>query len=979
MLTLKYIAKVSFAAMLAIGLAACGGGSDQTDDQTDEMSQPDPALVAAQDAAMTAATEAGTAAGAAEDAVMAQTGNQAADQASYDMANQAAMNARAAATAAQMASNAAAMTNDVAEARAHQATAEAQKAIADRANTDAMMYAGMVQAAQDAIDNPDPSLVAARGAAMTAATEADAAADAAEAAVMAQMDNQAADQASYDMANQAAMNARAAATAAQMASNAAAMTNDVAEARAHQATAEAQKAIADRANTDAMMYAGMVQTAQDDADEAQRMLDVAAARSAAMRSYMDADADATMAEAAADAAEATAPGSPGAMAAREAATAARTAANAAMMAHGAIMDGMTKAEADAQAADAATQAGMANSYYMTAKMENDDIQTADATLKEQQRVRDIADAKEAAKDAYMEAMAAKDEAEAAAMDAEQARDDAMVAYMQAMAARTDMDTAKMEYEEAKAAAMMAREAATDAMNAYMAAKMAADGIMDDGTAEAAEMARMTAETERDKAQTAARTADTQKTAAENAEGEAMMAAGMHVLGLLKAANAVEVKKDVAMAIGNAAGAGTGDADNNSSTTNGGSDSTATAAWPANTPANPDATPPTDEVGMSLTITVTRTGGTDLVFRTMAAEEDDTGTTEVDETIVTATKIDGLTGFMQGYSISDRGTHSIVFTDKDQDDAPTTAADPVTARVLTNFSLGSAGSPVGSVTELGTPSGNGFTGVEYSPASGEAPLMGSLMCPADTACSAITDDDDTITAYGYVFTGSRAAKDAVTEMTAAQQAAANDYLVFGVWLDGDDNANNDGTGDPQIAAFANGGRNFTTPVALYGTATYRGSATGVYTAGESVDYFQGRASLTANFGDTPDQGVTDSAAGTVTGMIDEIMVGGVDMPDDMISLNTDITPADGNITPTGGFAGNARMGDPMVNGDVVTYTYTGTWNGQFHGAPAATDAVNTTVPGSAAGTFGVTGTMGEGDDAMTRSYVGAFGANCSDCD
>ena len=84
-------------------------------------------------------------------------------------------------------------------------------------------------------------------------------------------------------------------------------------------------------------------------------------------------------------------------------------------------------------------------------------------------------------------------------------------------------------------------------------------------------------------------------------------------------------------------------------------------------------------------------------------------------------------------------------------------------------------------------------------------------------------------------------------------AANDYLVFGVWLDGDDSADNDGSGDPQIAAFAAGGRVFATPAALYGTAMYRGSATGVYTAGTSVDYFQGRASLTANFGDTPDEG------------------------------------------------------------------------------------------------------------------------------
>ena len=101
--------------------------------------------------------------------------------------------------------------------------------------------------------------------------------------------------------------------------------------------------------------------------------------------------------------------------------------------------------------------------------------------------------------------------------------------------------------------------------------------------------------------------------------------------------------------------------------------------------------------------------------------------------------------------------------------------------------------------------------------------------------------------------------------------------------------------------------------------------------------------------------------------------------DVINLNTDATPADGNITAAGAFAGNSRMGAPMVEGDVVTYTYTGTWRGNFYGAPAETDAVNTTTPGSAAGTFGVTGTdnmgtMDDTEDDVTRSYVGAFGAH-----
>ena len=510
---------------------------------------------------------------------------------------------------------------------------------------------------------------------------------------------------------------------------------------------------------------------------------------------------------------------------------------------------------------------------------------------------------------------------------------------------------------------------------------------------------MTAETQQGVAETAQSTAETQQGTAETAQEMAMTAAGTHVLGLLMAANAVDVEDlattpmvneqaqavmAVATAIGNAAGAGTGDADNNSSTASGGSDSTATAAWAANTPADPDATPPTEEVVVPLTITVTRTSGTDLVFRTMAAEEDDTTTTGVDETVVTATKIPGLGVFTQGYSISDRGTHAIVFTDKDQDDAPVTAADAVNARTLTNAALTG-----NTVTDLGTKSGNMYTGVTFyegtTTTDERTAYMGTLTCPANTACTVettvVANGPDTHEVTGYVFSGSRGASPAVTAMDAAAQAAANDYLIFGVWLDGDDSADNDGSGAPQVAAFANGGRDFATPVALYGTATYRGSATGVYTAGESVDYFQGRATLTANFGDTPDEGQTDAAAGTITGMIDQIVAGGNSMSD-VISLNSDGTPDDGNITATGAFAGNARMGDPMVDGDVVTYTYTGTWGGQFHGAPAVTtpvDMTNTTTPPSAAGTFGVTGTdnmgtMDDTDDDVTRSYVGAFGAH-----
>ena len=65
--------------------------------------------------------------------------------------------------------------------------------------------------------------------------------------------------------------------------------------------------------------------------------------------------------------------------------------------------------------------------------------------------------------------------------------------------------------------------------------------------------------------------------------------------------------------------------------------------------------------------------------------------------------------------------------------------------------------------------------------------------------------------------------------------------------------------------------------------------------------------------------------------------------------------------------------------VTTYPYNGEWSAQFYNGTADDDTTadvneSQVAPGSVAGTFGVTGTMGEGDDAMTRSYLGAFGAH-----
>ena len=64
-----------------------------------------------------------------------------------------------------------------------------------------------------------------------------------------------------------------------------------------------------------------------------------------------------------------------------------------------------------------------------------------------------------------------------------------------------------------------------------------------------------------------------------------------------------------------------------------------------------------------------------------------------------------------------------------------------------------------------------------------------------------------------------------------------------------------------------------------------------------------------------------------------------------------------------------MGQQLGPG-LMTHTFNGTWSGGFFG----NGEKMTDHPGSVAGTFGVTNTTGTGDDAVTESYVGAFGAH-----
>ena len=738
-------------------------------------------------------------------------------------------------------------------------------------------------------------------------------------------------------------------------------------------TAEAALALNDRISTIKMTLAS-TETAitahrkmvADDA-ETQRVKDVATARSNAMQSYMDANDDATDAEAAADMAEAASPGSPGAEAARAAATAARTAANAAKDAHEAIMDDMTKAEADAEAQKAADAAGDANREYMTAKMENDDIQTDVATNKEQQRVRDVAAATMAADKAAMAARDAATMARGNATEARKAANTANAAYMRAMAARTNSMDAQTKYMDAKAAAEAAEMAATAAETAADAAEAAHKGIVPEGSGEDAQTAQMTAETKQGEAETEQGTASTQYMTAMTASGDAVMAAREHVLSLFMAANGAHVMDDdmtdanetavhvasVGTAMAEAANAAHG---------NQADGTTATAMWPGDTVENP-ATDRDQFMAGTLMISVDPgNSGTAIPFNLKAVAADPDASPAVETVIQTARMIAPL-GVFRGYDLweddgdattdTDRA-RAIVFTNKEKGKDSVLARDGGAATSVNGQAV--------NATELSNvrSTGNTITGVTWKP-SGKAPLTGTLTC--GETCNIELGDDGAVTEIsGYTFAGSR---ETVKVVTAEDAMDEKDYLIFGLWLDEGD----DGT---DFGAFANGGgsNNYkytdTVNQAVTGEATYSGHAAGAHhKTGDGVNWFHGDASLTADFGKATDE------AGTISGEISNIQVNGGEVMQAPIYLGE----ADLTGNGSGTFSGVSYMGAQLSDD---TNEYNGTWSGSFFGPTAndgETDAdESVTAPLATAGTFGVTKSEGTGDDMVVESFVGAFGAH-----
>ena len=159
---------------------------------------------------------------------------------------------------------------------------------------------------------------------------------------------------------------------------------------------------------------------------------------------------------------------------------------------------------------------------------------------------------------------------------------------------------------------------------------------------------------------------------------------------------------------------------------------------------------------------------------------------------------------------------------------------------------------------------------------------------------------------------------------------NDYLVMGFWLrERKERRSTESKYGLIIASGGNDPFDRSNVAGLTGTATYEGPATGLYmlkanaAAEPELDYFNAKASLTANFGDA-------SALGSVSGTITESMTdGGVGLPE------LTLEPAD--FTQSG----------TNFHGDTSGTGLAGKWGGRFYSNGASA----TDHPGSVAGTFG----------------------------
>ena len=935
--------KICCAAVLALGLAACGSKTvapvitPATPPAVAEV--PDPSIEAAklseaQEAAMTAATDARTAAGDAQEAadtVADLTGNESAQaMAAQDAADA----ADTAATAAEEASERAQAATMSADAVVEQTTAETEQGTADDQLVMAQELQRESQGEIEALNLSD-----AKTAAMTAATDArTAASDAQEAAdTVADLTGDGSAQA---MAAQAVADAAdTAATAAEAASERAQAATMSADAVVEQTTAETEQGKADDQLVMAQELQGEIEA-----------LNLSDAKTAAMTAATDARTAAGDAQEAADTvADLTGDGSAQAIAAQAVADAADAAATAAEAASERAQAATMSADAVGEQTTAETEQGKADNQLAMAQELERESQVASDAAGQLQQERDLATAQDAAKAASAAALAHFNSADQKSKDARAKAVEARDAADRAVRARTDFVDADKQATAAETAATEAEMARADAWTAVGTADDASMSAMDATTLTDAQMYQEAAETAKATAEEQAEGAGMNYMTAMDAAAAAETAADTHVLGLFTSANAYgETDEEKAAAEVASVGAAIArsskaEAGNGNSGQAGGA--TATAAWIEDMKDDPDTDDDEAVPGLlKITFDSMVTEGTGMITSETRADDD-----TVDPVISNNAKQTNDGGdFPHMFDISSGQARVLVFTDREQDTPEIEAVEAVT---ITNA--------VVTVEEITSASesmdgGTSFQGT-FDHTDADIPaIKGTFTCTDGPCILVTTGSGDKVmveTATGYTFSGSSEG------VTAVQAAATMDYLLFGVWLD---EVGGETPGADTFGAIATGGQPFTPAnvQALEGKATYRGSAVGAHhKTGSGVSSFDGDAKLTADFDD-------ETAAGTIEGTIDNISVAGGDPMEDSIHLVKTSLVGDQNA-----FNGAAVMGPQEAPG-MPEHTFNGTWWGRFFGiGEDATDH-----PGSVAGTFGVTDKTGTGDDAVTESYVGAFGAH-----
>ena len=203
------------------------------------------------------------------------------------------------------------------------------------------------------------------------------------------------------------------------------------------------------------------------------------------------------------------------------------------------------------------------------------------------------------------------------------------------------------------------------------------------------------------------------------------------------------------------------------------------------------------------------------------------------------------------------------------------------------------------------------------------------------------------------------------------AEDTDWLVAGVWLTIPDDTED---GDYAISAFVFGNNPYKADSAasaggLDGTATYAGEAFGRYAevdgAHTETGRFQADAKLTATFNGTAD------GIGTIQGDLTGFMANGqseswdVNFEQAMIQMGMD------DQDPPQAVPDSALRFNVGASGHARGHGLTGYWNGQFYGGSA--DGTDDELPGSAAGTFGLTSERDATDD-YSLVLGGAFAAH-----